>query len=683
MIHPRHLSSLAALCDTFIPFVHKMDDSDGYWSRTASHQNVPARILELVGQTKKEDQAQFRQMLFLLSSPLLGLTWFGPLKPADKLSPAQRETLLRRWAASPLPQLRNAFNVLRKLTTLLYFGDIPPGSLENQNWEKIGYQQVNQLVRPDPTPLPLLKLGKETTLECEVLVIGSGAGGSIVAAELAAAGHDVLIVEKSGYAQTHEFTQQEVPMLERHFEAGGLLTSQSGSVTVLAGSTLGGGTTINWAGALRTPDYVLEEWANEYKNFHFLEKIYQEGFSFVEKRNSVNTNLQHDVQNQMLLEAAKKLGYRAEAIPLNMRLPENLPSKTAWQAAGFSCYGDAYGIKQGAVQTFLQDAVAHGARILTNTEIQRIVVKNGEVVGALCQPHPQPLPQREGSQSRSLTKVADSPPVGGGAGGGVVIKARRVVVAAGALHSPTLLLKSGLTHPHIGRNLFLHPVAATGSFHNMDILPWYGPMMSVIVKEFERLDGNWGARIECPPVHPGLAAFALSWEGGESFKRDMANIRHLAVHIVLTRDKFGGRVTVGKGSGQPVIHYEISDYDKKHLLRGLQESVRLHHASGAERVSVMHNQPLHFIPKKERIEDFLPKITERKWGSNHATLFSAHQMGTCRMGGNKDCPVKPNGETREVRNLFVADGSLFPSASGANPMLSIQALAHWVAQQMR
>jgi len=264
-----------------------------------------------------------------------------------------------------------------------------------------------------------------------------------------------------------------------------------------------------------------------------------------------------------------------------------------------------------------------------------------------------------------------------------VIKARRVVLAAGALHSPTLLLKSGLTHPHIGRNLFLHPVAATGSFHNMDVLPWYGPMMSVIVKEFERLDGNWGARIECPPVHPGLAAFALSWKGGESFKQDMANIRHLAVHIVLTRDKFGGRVTVGKRSGQPIIHYEISDYDKKHLLRGLQESVRLHHASGAERVSVMHNQPLHFFPKKGRIEDFLPKIRERKWGANHATLFSAHQMGTCRMGGNKDYPVKPNGETCEVRNLFVADGSLFPSASGANPMLSIQALAYWVAQQIR
>ncbi len=689
MNHPHQLSALAAICDTFLPFVHKMEDRDGYWSRTASDQNVPARILELVGQAKAEDLAEFRQLLFLISSPLLGLTWFGPLKPADKLSPKQRETLLRRWAASPLPQLRNAFNVLRKLTTLVYFGDIPPGGLENQNWETIGYQQVNQLVKPDSAPLPLLKIEKETTLECDVLVIGSGAGGSIVAAELAAAGHDVLIVEKSGYAQTHEFTQQEVPMLERHFEAGGLLTSQSGSVTVLAGSTLGGGTTINWAGALRTPDYVLEEWAKEHDNFHFLEKSYQEGFPFVEKRNSVNTDLRHNTQNQMLLEAAQKLGYRAEAIPMNIRLPENLPPETAWQAAGFSCYGDAYGIKQGAAQTFLQDAVAHGARILTNVEIQKVVVKNGEAAGAegvsLSRSTPPPTPPLNGRGDVERTATPSRPPLpfGAGAGSGVVIKARRVVLAAGALHSPTLLLKSGLTHPHIGRNLYLHPVAATGSFHNMDILPWYGPMMSVIVKQFERLDGNWGVRIECPPVHPGLAAFALSWENGETFKQDMANIRNLAVQIVLTRDKYGGRVTVGKRSGQPVIHYEISDYDKKNLLRGLQESVRLHHASGAERISVMHNQPMHFHRAgKKKLEDFLAEMTQKRWGNNWSTLFSAHQMGTCRMGGGKDYPVKPNGETREVRNLFVADGSLFPSASGANPMLSIQALAYWVARQM-
>ena len=646
----RHLSALSALCDAFIPAISKTDDPDGYWARKASDVQAPERILELLAGVKAEDKVQFDQLLFLISSPLLGLTWFGPLKPADRLTPSQCTDLLRHWAESPLPQLRNAFNVLRKLTALIFFGDIPAGASVNPNWKTIGYQLFNSYVQPDTAPLPVLRPQPGATLDCDVLVIGSGAGGSIVAAELAAAGCDVLIVEKGDYAPTHAFNQQELPMLRRHFESGGLLTSQDGAVTVLAGSTLGGGTTINWAGALRTPDYVLEEWAREHENPHFLEPAYEKGFDMVEHRNSVGAGFQHDIQNQLLLDAAATMGYRAGAIPMNMRFPENLPQDVAWKAAGYSCYGDAYGIKQGAVQTFLPDAVAHGARILPNIDIQRIIVKNGEAVGA--------------------------------EGAGLRIHARRVVVAAGALHTPVLLLKSGLTHPHIGRNLYLHPVAAVGAFYQQETQPWYGPMMSVIVREFERLDRNWGVRIECPPLHPGLAAFAMGWDGGERFKADLMDISHLGVHICLTRDRFGGKVSVGKRSGQPVIHYRLNDYDKQHLLRGMLESVRLHHAAGAERISVMHNQPVHFSPDKGRLEAFLKEIRAKNWGANHFSLFSAHQMGTCRMGGRKDYPVKPDGETREVRNLFVADASLFPSASGANPMLSIQALACWVARQV-
>ncbi len=646
----RRLSALSALCDAFIPAISKTDDPDGYWARKPSDVQAPERILELLAGVKAEDKAQFDQLLFLISSPLLGLTWFGPLKPADRLTPSQCTDLLRHWAESPLPQLRNAFNVLRKLTALIFFGDIPTGATVNPNWKTIGYQPFNSFVQPDPAPLPVFRPQPGTTLDCDVLVIGSGAGGSIVAAELAAAGHDVLIVEKGDYAPTHAFTQQELPMLRRHFESGGLLTSQDGAVTVLAGSTLGGGTTINWAGALRTPDYVLEEWAREHDNPHFLEPAYEKGFDMVERRNSVSADFQHDIQNQLLLDAAAKLGYRAGAIPMNMRFPGNLPQDVAWKAAGFSCYGDAYGIKQGAVQTFLPDAVAHGARILPNVDIQRIIVKNGEATGA------------EGTGFR--------------------IHARRVVVAAGALHTPVLLLRSGLEHPQIGRNLYLHPVVAVGAFYQQETQPWYGPMMSVIVREFERLDCNWGVRIECPPLHPGLAAFAMGWDGGERFKADLTEISHLGVHICLTRDRFGGKVSVGKRSGQPVIHYRLNDYDKRHLLRGMLESVRLHHAAGAQRISVMHNRPAHFSPASGHLDAFLAEIQAKNWGANHFSLFSAHQMGTCRMGGGKDYPVKPNGETREVRNLFVADGSLFPSASGANPMLSIQALACWVAKQI-
>lgn len=650
------LPSLTALCDTFLPAVHKDEDPDGYWARKASDLDIPSNIVQLVEQLKAEDRAQFRQLLGLLASPLLGMTWRGPLLPFHKLRPEQRITMLRRWSRSPLPQLRNAFNALRKLTAMLYFGDVPPSHTVNPNYKTIGYQSLTELVRPDSMPLPVLHIEKETTLDCEVLVVGSGAGGSIVAAMLAAQGRDVLIVDKGGYTPTHAFTQQEFPMIQRHFEAGGLLNSRDGSVTIMAGSTVGGGTTINWAGSLRTPDYVLEEWAKEHGNPHFLEKTYLNGFDWVEKRNAVSTDFQHNPQNQALLDAARSLGWDVGPLPMNIRFPEGLQTETAWKAAGYSCYGDAYGIKQGAAQTFLHDAVKHGARLAPNVDIQRFVVKYGEAVGAVGTATDQKIPIR--------------------------ISAKKIVVAAGALHTPVLLLKSGLRHSQIGRNLWLHPVAPVAAFHEREMLPWQGPMMSVVVREFAQLDGNWGLRIECPPVHPGLAGFALPWQGGESLKRDMTELRRMAVNFSLVRDRFGGRVTVGRRSGQPMVHYKLSDYDRRHLLRGIEACVRLHAESGAVRVTVPHNRPLHFTPSNERFEDFSAKIRAENWGPNWFSLFSAHQMGTCRMGGDKNYPARPDGTLREVRNLYVADGSLFPSASGVNPMLGIQALAVHVGRSM-
>lgn len=655
----RHLTALRAICDTFIPAIQKTDDPHGYWARSASDANVAERILEAIGKIKEEDQIQFKQLLDLLSSPLLGLTWLGPFKPVDKLSPTQRALLLKRWSASPLSDLRNGYNSLRKLVGLVYFGDVPGPGQPNPNWKTIGYEPVESSERQDPAPLHVQKITADTTLHCAVLVIGSGASGSIVAAQQAAAGKDVILVDKGGYTPTHAMDQREFPSLQRHFEAGGLLTSLDGGMTVLAGSTLGGGTTVNWAATLRTPDYVLEEWAAQ-GNPHFLDKAYQAGFDFIEKRNGVNILSQHNQQNLHLLEAAQKMGYSVGAIPLNVRFPNDVPMQTAWKALGFSCYGDRFGIKQGAAQTFLHDAVSAGARLFQHVDVQRLIVENGAVTGAQAQ-------VRSPGTEQFFT---------------VNIKAEKVVLAAGALHTPVLLMKSGLRHPQIGQNLFLHPVAATAAFHNSDTLPWYGPMMSAIVTEFARLDGNFGVRLECPPLHPGLAAFALSWESGETFKAQMAQIRRLSVSIALTRDKFGGRVTVGKRSGQPVIHYKLSDYDKKHLLRGLAETVRLHQAAGADQVMVVHNQPIHYRPKTEKLEDCLAEIGRRKWRPNDFGLFSAHQMGTCRMGGNQDAPVKPNGETREARNLFVADGSLFPSACGVNPMLSIQALGYYVGNML-
>ncbi len=654
----KSLAALAAVCDTFISAVPADYDTDGYWARTASDQGVPQRIMHLISGTKVEDQAAFKQLMDLISHPMLGLTWMGPLKPAHKLTLDQRQRMLTAWSKSPIPLLRNAYNTLRKATTFLYFGDIPVGKKENPNWKTIGYTLANQEIKPDPNPFQPITLHKDCDLDCEVLVIGSGSGGGVVAATLAAAGKDVLVVEKGVYTPRHEFTQEEFPMLNRHFEAGALLATQDGSVTIMAGSLLGGGSAINWAGSIRTPDFVLEEWATQHGNPHCTSAEYQENFKAIEQRTNVGHEIPHNPQNQALLDAATSLGWKVGNIPMNLRFPEGLSQEMAWKATGYSCLGDAYGIKQGSSETFLRDAIQNGARLLVQTKLDRITTKNNTATGAT-----------------GTATLADGTVVT------VNIRAKQVVVCAGSLHTPVLLMKSGLTHPQIGRNLFLHPVVPITAFLPQPTLPWQGPMMSVIVEEFTRLHENWGFRLECPPIHPGLAASALSWENAQSFKADLLNLKHIAVNICLVRDRFAGKVTVGSKSGEPVIHYQLNPYDQKHLIAAMQKGAEAHWHAGAERITAMHNRPIHCFPKKgDSLAAFQEKIGSLPWGTNRMGLFSAHQMGTCRMGGNRDYPVQPNGETREITNLFVADASLFPSASGSNPMLSVQALALHVAK---
>ena len=153
----------------------------------------------------------------------------------------------------------------------------------------------------------------------------------------------------------------------------------------------------------------------------------------------------------------------------------------------------------------------------------------------------------------------------------------------------------------------------------------------------------------------------------------------------LTRDRDGGSIALNK-RGRPTARYQISPFDLAHLQRGIAESARIHQAAGARELYFSHNRiaPVSLRRGSASLEADLRNMYAQKWRPNDIPLFSAHQMGTCRMGGNRAThPLSPEGETYEVKNLFVADASAFPEASGANPMLSIQALARYTAQRVQ
>lgn len=650
---------LRAIADTFVPAIKAEGrHPKGFWERCGSEVVYPEDYAEALAGNSPVIQQEFHSLLRLLNSRFLGLTWGGPFKSFCELNAEQREVLLVHWSQHKRNLLRKGFSSLKQLTLFLYYTKATEG--RNPSWKAIGYPGPIHDLRP-PTRNRLATFLPEPTeleLSTEILVIGSGAGGGVVAARLAKAGHEVLVVEKGPYLDQPDFNQLESDMISQLYEAKGLLASASGSVSVFAGSCLGGGTTVNWAGAFETPDEILHEWATEHQLPGFIGAELQASMSRVADRIGVNEQYPyHNQQNLALRIGSERLGQQVKLIPRN----ELGLKKEHFQGIGYSGYGDRYGHKQGTVQTFLRDAVDHHARVLSNVRIDRITHKGNQVTGAIG------LLSRNGNPQT------------------INIKAKKVVVSAGAIHTPVLLRKSGLRHEEIGKNLFLHPtVSVTGVYAKVADPPWYGPMMSVVNDQFTKLDGNFGFKLETPPAHAGLTVLATPWVGGDLHKQMLLRMARFGHFIVLTRDRFGGSVAVDK-HGFPRIKYPLAEYDLRHMLRGIQEAGRIHAAAGAEEVIFPHGTYKTVKPKMgaETLEVFLQGIHKWGWEPNKFPLFSAHQMGTARMGGNvKAHPVQPNGETREVNGLYVADASVFPSASGVNPMLTIMALADYIAGEM-
>lgn len=658
----QHRQLLTIICDTIIPAFDiqgEQAEITEFWKRKAADLQVAEAILATMETMPEEMQAEFRQLLDLLDNSLfLGFTT-GYFSKFSTLTPEKREKILQKFANHFLPPLRQIFSVLKKLSTFIYYGSSPNGK-DNPNWAALQYQlpqfPLKQEENSTTTRIKPLEILQDCVFSCEVLVIGSGAGGGVVAGELAKAGIDVLVVEKGIYRHHTEYDNREAESVASLYDSKGLLATKDGSVTIFAGSNLGGGTTINWAGSLKTPDYILEEWAKEADLPFLLSKDYQKGFEAVMQKTNVNTDETiHNAQNQKLWQGSEKLGHFLKLMPRNVQGCAKHDTKEC----GFCSLGCRHNAKMSVTKTYLQEAYQKGARFLTGVEIEKLVIENGKVTGAIG------FYRNNTPETKKIT-----------------IKANKVVVASGAIYTPLLLQKSGLKHPAIGKNLYLHPTAVVSGLYEESIKSWEGVMMSAINDEFARMTENFGFKIETPPVHAGLFGLGMPWTSAKQHKELTLQAHKTAHFIILTRDKFGGTVKANR-HGRVEIHYKLHEFDKKHLLKGFEEAIKIHLAAGAKETFIPHNTMTSF-KKGENISNLAEQIQQLSWQPNRYGLFSAHQMGTCRMGGNKTThAVAPTGETYEVKNLFVADASLFPRCSGVNPMLSIQVLAYWVAQGIK
>mmetsp|Transcript_60264 Transcript_60264/g.173894 ORF Transcript_60264/g.173894 Transcript_60264/m.173894 type:complete len:595 (-) Transcript_60264:344-2128(-) len=512
----------------------------------------------------------------------------------------------------------------------------------------------------------------DKVLSYDVVVVGSGCGGGVMAAELASAGKRVLVVEKGRYQTRAEMTGVEYDGLNNLFEQGGLGVSEDSSVAVLAGSTFGGGSAVNWACSLRTPDRVKQEWATEHGLAAFIDGTFDASLDVVCERVGVKNEVSHNRNNQMLVEGCKSLGYHIETAPQG--LADVTPDAPG---ANFVSFGDRHAIKRSAAVTWLVDAAtaATPAHFADRCYVERVLHDGGRAVGVNAR-----IVGADGISEYSLT-----------------VRAPTVVVSCGSLHSPALLLRSGLPNRNrlIGKNLHLHPVVVVSGIvpkDAPDVDVWRGAAMTTVsnvVADGPQRD-YYGARLECPLTHPGLMSSLMPWSGAAKFKEILLQCRRMMTIVVLSRDKCSGEIRIDK-DGLPRIYYTMDDPAVKSLLEGVDKSVRIIAAAGAEKIITGQAlEPVQLPPPSDKaarasaVESLVADVWKVGLPRGTVPVFSAHQMGSCRMGSDPQrSVVKPSCESWECSGLYVADASTFPTPSGTNPMITTYGIAHMAAQGIK
>jgi long-chain-alcohol oxidase len=586
------------------------------------------------------DRAELDLLLRLFERRAVNFCLSGIARPFTGMSMAQRERYLRSWAVSRVPQRRKAFQALKRITTVTHYTTPGVG-------RAIGYP--GPLGPPPNTPKPIrpLAIQGDTTLTCDVVVVGSGAGGGVVAAELAASGKDVVVLEKGGYRNEADFTHQEGDALQSMYDAGGLLATRDLGLVVLQGSTLGGGTVINYTTSFPTPDPVREEWAREHRLPHFTSGEFTRSLDAVAQRIGVNTaHAKPSGRDRVLIRGLEQLHWHHGLLPRDVR------GCTQDDSCGYCGFGCRHSAKQSTLITYLHDAAQLGTRFVVDCNARRVVIERSVATGVEA--------VRGGHRVR--------------------VRAKAVVIAGGAIHSPALLLRSGITLPALGKHLALHPATAVLADMDEDIRPWTGTVQAHYSDQFADLNDGYGFKFETVPVHPSLQALAAPWESAAQHRARVAKLPHTALVGILLRDRFGGRVSVDR-DGIAIVDYRVSRYDAAHLRRALGAAAELLEAAGAREIWVPLARAISYRPGAPNArEDWLRRIDAAGWGANQLLLVTFHQMASCRMGADaRASVVDPEHRVWGIRGLYVADASVFPTSSGVNPMLTVMAIAHRAA----
>jgi len=508
--------------------------------------------------------------------------------------------------------------------------------------------------------------------ECDVAIVGSGAGGAVAAATLAEAGLDVIVLEAGQSYSSDTYPADPLEAIASLYRDGGLTIAEGRPpIPVPVARAVGGTTVINSGTCFRAPEPVLAEWRERFGVgwADRLEPAYAEAEDFLRVTPVDPERMGRN--GQLAMEGAAALG--ASGGPIS----RNAGNCVQCSSCPYGCKIDA---KRGMHVSYLPRAVAAGARLRSGVEAQRILVEDGRAAGVRCTTAPlflSPTGTRKGTVGAGRSSALFARPVLSGKGTAqadrpYAVRARlATIVAGGALGTPELLLRSGLGGNQVGRNLHIHPACWVGARYEEEVRGWDGVMQSYYIDQWEP---------QCLLLEATFTPlpFGGAWlQGtGREHQRAMLNFGHVGSIGVHLSDESSGRIGL-TNNGSLRARYKLTAADADRLVFGIARAAEVHFAAGA--TEVYPNIPRAGVLTPAKLPDF--EATSFK--PSELRLEAFHPMGTARIAANeRDGVCSTNGSVNGVNDLYVADGSLFPTSVGVNPMMTVIAFAHQIASEL-
>jgi choline dehydrogenase-like flavoprotein len=495
-------------------------------------------------------------------------------------------------------------------------------------------------------------LDADLTLEADVAIVGTGAGGAISAEILALSGLTVIMLEEGAMKSSQDFRMRESEAYPDLYQEAAARKTKDKAINILQGRTVGGSTTVNWTASFRTPASTLEFWQRRFGLGTYTTTALAPWFTMVEHRLGVSHwQTPPNENNDLLRRGASRLGIATGIIQRNV--------KGCWNL-GYCGMGCPTNAKQSMLVTSIPSALSKGATLVCRARADKVLFNNDKVTRIDCV-----ALDRDGLRA---------------SGWRLTVLARHYVVAGGAINTPALLMRSGAPDASgmLGRRTFLHPTVTSAALFEQKVHGYAGAPQSIYSDEFldnVAIDGPLGFKLETPPLHPVLVSTVMPGFGS-AHRQMMEQYPHMHALLALLRDGFhekspGGIVRL-RPDGSPELDYPLNAFHFDGVKRALLSMAEIQFAAGAKSVYPVHEMARRYTSWAEARQ----AIQDLPYRPLLMRVLSAHVMGGCTMSDDpRKGVVTPDGRYHGISNLSIHDGSLFPTSIGANPQISIYAIA--------